>query len=232
MFSGGGGGKGGGGGTGARPGSARSRPGSARSDEVGRLQRQIKELHLRHNEVQHRLAAATEHLEESRDEVHVLRDSLGRSEAMTAEQAMLIELLQSRVDLLERSLAAAHGITTAPGGCSSPYKSGAAGNTPRSPSRADERINAVRQNVDVMRTVANGGSGGGGAAAGSFAMRSARSALAASHGSASGIKSSSRSTVGTYLLKDHESAAAALAVAQGGPRAAVEVSREVQARAY
>jgi hypothetical protein len=36
--------------------------------------------------------------------VHVLRESVGRSEAMTGEQAMLIELLQSRVDLLERSL--------------------------------------------------------------------------------------------------------------------------------
>jgi hypothetical protein len=166
---------------------------------------------------------------------------------------------------------------------------------------ADTRLNGVRQNVEHQRTVADGdiargggddsdggggsggggsggggsggGSGVGGGSGGSFAMRSARTALTASQK----LQASSRNTVGlvqvnpvdpqllkppgferkplglssektgfkiccasqmqlcagynTYLLRDHESAAAALAAAQSGSRAAAEVSREVHARA-
>jgi hypothetical protein len=62
-----GGGDAGGGGGGSRPGSAaRSRPGSA-NDQAGKLQRQIKELHSRHNEAQHAHAVGQHHRRLSRD---------------------------------------------------------------------------------------------------------------------------------------------------------------------
>lgn len=211
IFGGGGGGAGG-----ARPGSARgSRPGSA--DQIGRLQRQVKELHARHNEVAHRLAAASEQLEESRDETHVLRESLARSEAMTKEQAMLIDLLQSRVELLERSLNAAQGITV-----DRTYNHGQV----RSPvkdhtGRADVRINAVRQDVEHARVLAKKAS----TSPGGFDPGATGTTHAGSLRKCTGASRS------TYLLKDRGSAAAALAAARAGAAAAAEVSREVRARA-